>query len=270
MDMIEKAKSLNIQRADAAADISLINQYSIKELKPDDVYCFNVRLCDNDVDRDIERFPNETLNALQPMFLGKAGMFDHRHSAKNLTARLYRTKVVDTGEQNALGEATKALTGSAYMIRNEENQPTIDAIEGGIMKEVSVGVGIQGLRCSICKKKLSFDWRSWTYQCETGHIKGETYDEKLCVGEMVDPVEAYEFSFVAVPAQRAAGVIKSAERDDIALEKAVETIAKADMASHKDMAMALIKRLQTAMEEAEDRSKRALILAENKKFLKNL
>ena len=42
------------------------------------------------------------------------------------------------------------------------------------------------------------------------HVKGRTYNGKLCYGELTGAKDAYEWSFVAVPAQRRAGVIKSA------------------------------------------------------------
>ena len=44
------------------------------------------------------------------------------------------------------------------------------------------------------------------------HVKGRTYNGKLCWGELKGAKDAYEWSFVAVPAQRKAGVIKSAGR----------------------------------------------------------
>ncbi len=43
-------------------------------------------------------------------------------------------------------------------------------------------------------------------------MKGQVYDGKLCFMELREPADAYEWSFVAVPAQRKAGVIKSAGR----------------------------------------------------------
>ena len=47
MNGIEKLKSFNLTKADAEKDIDLINQYSLKELKPEDVMCFSLVLCDN-------------------------------------------------------------------------------------------------------------------------------------------------------------------------------------------------------------------------------
>lgn len=38
--------------------------------------------------------------------------------------------------------------------------------------------------------------------------KGEVYGSKLCCGELVNPYDAYEWSFVAVPSQKMAGITK--------------------------------------------------------------
>ena len=40
------------------------------------------------------------------------------------------------------------------------------------------------------------------------HTPGQRYGEQLCYLELRDPTDAYEWSFVAVPAQRKAGVLK--------------------------------------------------------------
>ena len=40
------------------------------------------------------------------------------------------------------------------------------------------------------------------------HKKGEVYGSKLCCGELVNPYDAYEWSFVAVPSQKRAGITK--------------------------------------------------------------
>ena len=37
-------------------DMNLINEYSRRTLTKDEVYTFSVVLCDNDIDRDFERF----------------------------------------------------------------------------------------------------------------------------------------------------------------------------------------------------------------------
>lgn len=54
-----------IKSAEGENDLQLINQYTRKDLKADEVYTFSVVLCDNDVDRDYERFTVESLFSLQ-------------------------------------------------------------------------------------------------------------------------------------------------------------------------------------------------------------
>ena len=41
-----------------------INRFTRKELTEDDVYCFSVILCDNEIDRDCEKFSVEALKEL--------------------------------------------------------------------------------------------------------------------------------------------------------------------------------------------------------------
>ena len=38
-------------------ELKAINAMSKKKLRPEEVYAFAVRLCDNEIDRDNERFP---------------------------------------------------------------------------------------------------------------------------------------------------------------------------------------------------------------------
>lgn len=264
MDRIEKFKALSVMKADAAADIGLINQYSIKELAPEDVYCFSVVLCDNDVDRDVERFTDASLAALAPLFLGKTGISDHRWSAERQIARLYRVEVENEKGKNALGEPLRVLRGSAYLLNTETNQPIIEAIDGGIMKEVSISCSMGKCTCSICGEPLQLDWRTWHYKCENGHIKGEQYDKKLCCGNLEEPNDAFEFSFVAVPAQKHAGVTKGMKN----MDDAFESLMAEDLSEQSDKVKALLPRLQMALSSADEREARAKILAENEKYIK--
>lgn len=263
MDRLEKTKALSLKKADAEADIGLINQHSVRELKPEEVYCFSLVLCDNDVDRDTERFTDKTLDKLAPMFVGKPGIMDHRWSAEKQVARLYRVEVEETTRKNSLGEPLRQLKGSAYIPINDGSKPIIDAIDGGILKEVSVGCSAGKCSCSICGEPLRMNWSTWKHQCENGHIKGDKYDGKLCVGNLEEPKEAYEFSFVAVPSQRGACVTKSAQGPD----EAFALLMEADLSGCGEMVKALMPRLQSALVDAEERTKRASILEENKKYL---
>jgi hypothetical protein len=262
MDRTQKLKLFSLIKADANMDIGLINQFSRKELKPEDVFCFSVILCDNDVDRDNERFTVESLEALAPLFLGKTGISDHRWTAENQVARLYRVKTEQTGETTALGDPKVNLRGDAYMLDNESNKAMIEAIDGGIIKEVSVGCSMRKCDCSICGEPLALDFRTWQTKCKNDHVLGEEYDGRKCVGELKEPTDAYEFSFVAVPSQRNAGVTKTAEE----LNAHFDALLEADLNSYEDKAKALLPRLQMVLLGAEDRAFRAKILEENEKF----
>lgn len=184
-------------------EMALINRLTRRELMADEVYTFALRLCDNDIDRDFERFDDNTLDELAPLFVGTSGVFDHQWSARGQTARIYRTEVVGgDGNLTADGRPYRFLKGWAYMMRTGENTPLIAEIDGGIKREVSVGCAVERVLCSVCGEPLE----------ECPHEKGKEYDGQVCHGVLTGATDAYEWSFVAVPAQRKAGVIKSAGR----------------------------------------------------------
>ena len=184
-------------------ELALINALARRKLEAGEVYTFALRLCDNDIDRDFERFDDGTLDQLAPMFVGVSGVFDHQWSARGQTARIYRTQVVGgDGSLTADGRPCRYLKGWAYMMRTQENAALIAEIDGGIKREVSVGCAVERVVCSICGQELD--------ACP--HEKGEEYGGQLCCGVLTGASDVYEWSFVAVPAQRKAGVIKSAGR----------------------------------------------------------
>lgn len=69
--------------------LEAINKYTRRPLGRDEVFVFSVILCDNEVDRDLERFPEESLKALGELFLGSTGVFDHAPKAENQSARIF-------------------------------------------------------------------------------------------------------------------------------------------------------------------------------------
>ncbi len=185
-------------------DLELINQYTRRAFSEDEIYAFSVVLCDNEVDRDYERFTVEALFELEKLFVGKTGIFDHNPKAENQTARIYRCEVeAIEGRKTSTGDQYFRLRASAYMPRTKGNEELIMQIESGICKEVSVGCASKKSTCSVCSSQRGVSHCS--------HRKGEVYNGKLCYFELSDITDAYEWSFVAVPAQREAGVIKNFE-----------------------------------------------------------
>ena len=181
-----------------AEELAQINRFAKKELSAEEVYTFAVKLCDNEVDRDFERFDRAALERLAELFVGRTGIFDHTWSAGGQTARIYRTEVVEGETLTQAGERYCWCKGWAYMLRTEKNAELIAEIEGGIKKEVSVGCSAAKRTCSICGKDAGL--------CE--HERGRYYGGRLCYATLGDITDAYEWSFVAVPAQKEAGVIK--------------------------------------------------------------
>lgn len=259
-DNAVKFKAFAVKKADADADIGLINQYSLKELKPEDVFCFSAILTNNEVDRDTEYFSSKSLDTLAKLFLGKTGIMDHSWSMKNQVARLYRLEVETPGGKNFRGDPLKELRGSAYILRTEESQPVIDKIEGGIVKEISIGFNVERTVCSICGESFYYDRNDWKMKCNNGHIKGEKYNGMLCAVQLENPTDAYEFSFVAVPANRGAGVAKSFN-DGTSIHDAFLKMSLEQLAATPEANEAVIQRLQMAKTSAEEWSKRAEIRA---------
>ncbi len=183
-------------------ELRLINTYTRRELLADEVYTFSVVLCDNDIDRDYERFTVESLFELEKLFVGKTGIFDHDAKASNQTARIYSCKVEAVeSKKTATGDDYFRLVAKAYIPRSEKNADIILALDSGIIKEVSVGCAVKSNLCSICSNDI--------HSPSCTHRKGEKYSGTLCYSELVGVFDAYEFSFVAIPAQKNAGVTKS-------------------------------------------------------------
>lgn len=174
-----------------AAQLEAINAQAKAELTAEQVYVFSVRLCDDQIDRDGERFDTAALPVLAKMFVGKTGIVDHKWSASGQVARIFETQVV-------CEDGVSYIKAWAYIRRGGNAEEIIADIEAGIKKEISVGCAMGRAVCSICGGEYG----------TCGHQKGEYYDGMLCCVILKEPMDAYEFSFVAVPAQREAGVIK--------------------------------------------------------------
>lgn len=221
--------------------MALINRFARRPMNPDEVFTFSLVLCDNEVDRDFERFDTAALQELACLFTGKTGLFNHSMDAKDQIARIYKARVITYSERlNSLGEAYACVSAAAYMPKTAKNADLMAEIDAGIKKEVSVGCAVGRLYCSVCgadRKKGN-----------CSHTKGKTYDGKLCHTVLGEPLDAYEWSFVAVPAQREAGVVKKFKnkKEDYTLEdilKALET-GEEELTLNRDEKQALTEKIK--------------------------
>ena len=188
-----------------AQQLEKINALAKGTLTAEQVYVFSVRLCDDQVDRDFERFDTEALPVLAKLFVGKSGIVDHKWSAGSQLARIFDTEILTE-------DGVTGIKAWADIRRGGAGDEWIADIEAGIKKEVSVGCAMGRSVCSVCGGEYG----------SCGHRKGEYYEGQLCCAILRDPVDAYEFSFVAVPAQREAGVLKGMGRQRCLKELAEE------------------------------------------------
>ena len=188
---VKKETQIHSSGIPSAAQLEAINAQAKANLTQEQVYVFSLRLCDDQVDRDFERFDSFALPELAKLFIGKTGIVDHRWSTENQVARIFAAEVVRE-------ESVSYIKAWAYIRRGGHGDEVIADIDAGIKKEVSVGCAMGRSVCSVCGSEYG----------TCGHQKGEYYDGQLCCVILQEPMDAYEFSFVAVPAQRNAGVIK--------------------------------------------------------------
>lgn len=208
---IQKGTQVASSAVATEAQLEAINAQAKATLTADQVYVFSLRLCDDQVDRDMERFDRAALPELAKMFIGKTGIVDHHWSTDAQVARIFETRVV-------CEDGISYIKAWAYIRRGGQAEEVIADIEAGIKKEVSVGCAMGQAVCSVCGGEYG----------SCGHQKGEQYDGQICHVILREPMDAYEFSFVAVPAQRAAGVIKAARGSRTLKDLAEEFGAQAE------------------------------------------
>lgn len=204
LDRIIKAARVEKQLLDDG-ELELINAQTLTPKTADGLFAFRLCACDNQVDRDLERFTEATLDTLAELFVGRPVLRDHNWSANSQTARVYAAGVELVG-------GVKRLILRAYMPRTNRTANTIADIEAGILREASVGVAVERNLCSVCGQDY--------YGCP--HQRGETYGEQKCHVELDGALDAYEVSFVAVPAQKDAGVVKRYEAKEKQMESRPE------------------------------------------------
>ena len=182
--------------------LNQLNRFTKREHTLDEVYLFDIILCDNEIDRDGDCFSDHALKQLAERFVGVIGIFDHNPRCGNQTARIFRTELcADPERKTAGGLPYHFLRANAYMVRTEGNADLIREIDAGIKKEVSISCAVGKQICSVCGgNKL---------QKPCTHIKGRMYAGVKFHTVLDDITDVYEWSFVAVPAQRNAGVTKT-------------------------------------------------------------
>ena len=148
------------------SDYEKIRKFTRRDFEKDELYVFEVSLCNNDVDRDNEKFSVAALNELAKQFVGKTGIKNHSMRAEDQSARIFETRVERIpGRKTADGEDFYTLRAKAYMVRSEATAQLITDIDAGIKKEVSVSCSAEKRICSVCGKDKSREY--------CGHVAGK-------------------------------------------------------------------------------------------------
>lgn len=148
----------------------------------DDDYTFTVKLCDNEIDDDNERFSSQCLEQMAEMFVGKYGCIGETRIAKIVSTEI----VTDENKWATFHERYQWLKATVIIPRSNETEQLIEQIEHGEKPEISVACSVNTSACSICGKTN----RSCT------HKPGEYYGGKLCYMTLYYPREVFEWAFV--------------------------------------------------------------------------
>ena len=194
------------------ADLRKINKYTLSPVTAEDVFIFKATIADNEQDdRNYMPFNLKALQDLKKLYLGKTMLKDHARKADNQIARVFDTELVqDANKTTELGELHTELVAKIYTIKTDSNKDLIAEIVGGIKKEVSTSTVPVKMTCNICGVDNMKDYcRHWPgREYDTTDTTGKT-QKRRCKMLLDGAKEAYELSFVAVPAQPRAGTHKS-------------------------------------------------------------
>ena len=165
-------------------ELAKINTYTRNELSVDEFYAFSFVLCDNDIDKNYECFPVTTLEGLRRMFVGKTGIIQHNLKGEKSTAKIYDCKIEAVeSKKTDLGDDYFRLIAKAYIVKGSRTESSIYAIDNYNKTDTKIACSVSETRCAVCGKE--------TINCN--HIKGNTYDNKICVYTLHNVNDVYEW-----------------------------------------------------------------------------
>ena len=167
-------------------DMKQINKYTRKDYTRDDIYAFEIILCNDDLDTDYEVISKDSLYKLKDLSIGGTGFL-----TPNITARIfdaYIEKVITMKSNSRLQEEKYTLKAKAYVSKNTITEEALNQILNH--PQISVGFSVKQRVCSICCSS----------EC-CKHIKGRKYIdevgiERLCYKTLYSPTDFYEWSII--------------------------------------------------------------------------
>lgn len=140
-------------------------------------YTFDMKICDNEVDGNYERFPVSSLKQIAKLVAGKRGTFNGKQAAKVLSAYV----VSDNTQTTKAGDTYLWVRARVNIELNDETSALIYEIEHGSKNPVLVGRSVEHMVCSICGAEFC------------NHVPGDVYGGQLCYKELYGVNEIYEW-----------------------------------------------------------------------------
>lgn len=180
-------------------DLDIINSggFAVEEVKAEDIFCGSMALCNNELDRSYERFPEGYLKRFADTIVGKSVMRGHDYRSEPV-GRFYDAEV-RKGTADHLD-----LVPAYYMMAND---PLVPKVKAGILKGVSIGFEPDKRICDLDGKDYDGWWNDADDDDPCHHIAGRDYDGKtatITYGGDETKVEALEGSFVWLGCQHGA------------------------------------------------------------------
>ncbi len=117
---------------DTTTLLAAVNRFTLRPLTIDDIAVFTLDLCNNAVDRHHSRFPDEELERINELIVGRPLM--ERHDLRGSLPRgtFFRSRLHRDGAQ-------LSVRPDVYVLRTADNADFIRNIEGGVYRETSIG-----------------------------------------------------------------------------------------------------------------------------------
>jgi len=169
---------------DDAALLEAINRFALRPLSLAEVAVFTMDLCNNQVDRHHSRFPEEELETINRLIVGRPLM--ERHDLRGSLPRgtFFRSQLHRDGTR-------LSVRPEVYVLRTRDNEDFIRNIEGGVYRETSIGFAFRTPECSVCGQHIS----------TCGHVPGREYAGHVCHFVMREVVDVLEGSVVSCGSQ---------------------------------------------------------------------
>lgn len=236
--------------------LALINKFSLVELKADHVYARKIRLANNAIDRDVERFSEKLLEDFVKTLPGKSLLLGHKRDGTGeglfFDAEIEKMSLSEarkmTGEELHLPDGMKEvwfLNTWFYTIKLPSLEDFLKKIDAGINRHASIGFSAANV------VKISDE--------DTGDV---------IYWEYKGPGEAQEGSLVYLGAQRAATTTKGVKPDGVNIEDEAEKTKLEKIKKEEKRMKKVLALLGLAESASEDAGVKALNLKiERLKFL---